>query len=460
MRASTVNLGIVLAVAAVLRFWALGHGLPDSSGADESLVLDKIVGIMKSGDFNPHLFRSGGLLFYAHLPVAIAQFLQGVAAGTWTSLDEIGPRQIALWARALTALVGTVTVLLLYQIGARWGARHALLAAGLLAVSPLHVSASHAVVADVPTTFLVTLTMLLSLVAHERATSRAFVGPGVTAGLAFSCSFSAAPVLVVPLVAIWMTLHATPSRVRCLVVMLGGAVAAFVLSTPYALLDLPGFLNGVAGAAAMSRAQSAHATDWFAGVGHLLYALGWPAFLLLLAGFGLGVVRAVRGPGRVRWTLVITLCTVFAMSVARSASVRAESLLPLLPFACLLAAVAVVSGVSLLRRFDIPHAPRRALIAALTVAALLPPLVRSIAFDHRMSRAGIPQTSLSFSGARVRLMTAHVSVRDRRRPAVTVLFLSVPIPCSSVSRSTGVLLEGTRSLSVRSVYSVSPWLPV
>jgi hypothetical protein len=274
-------------------------------------------------------------------------------------------------------------VLLLYQIGARWGSRHALLGAGLLAVAPLHVQASHYVLRDAPVTLLVTLAVLLSLAAHERATSRAFVAPGVAAGLAVSCSFAAAPVLLVPLIAVWMTLHANPSRVRCLIAMLTGGTVAFAASTPYALLDLPGFLNGL-GAAAAAPGAADVARGWLAVPGRLLATLGWPAFLLLIAGFVLGLVRAVRGPGRVRWTLVVSFCAVQAAAAARSGETAA--LLPLLPFACLLAAVAVVSGVSLLRRFDIPRAPRRALIAALTVAALLPPLVRSIAFDHRLGR--------------------------------------------------------------------------
>ncbi len=59
-------------------------------------------------------------------------------------------------------------MLLVYRIGMRWGARHAALAAGLMAVMPLHVRESHYVLTDVPVTFFVTLTLLLTLAAHER----------------------------------------------------------------------------------------------------------------------------------------------------------------------------------------------------------------------------------------------------------------------------------------------------
>ena len=51
-------------------------------------------------------------------------------------------------------------------------------AAGLLAVLPLHVRYSHYVLTDTLQTFFVTLTFLLSLVAHERNTRARLRGGG------------------------------------------------------------------------------------------------------------------------------------------------------------------------------------------------------------------------------------------------------------------------------------------
>jgi hypothetical protein len=48
----------------------------------------------------------------------------------------------------------------------------------MLAVMPLHVRESHFTLTDVPTTFLVVLTLLLSLRAHERATRARFLAGG------------------------------------------------------------------------------------------------------------------------------------------------------------------------------------------------------------------------------------------------------------------------------------------
>ena len=151
------------------------------------------------------------------LPVAIARFLTGAIGGSWHSLDQVSAAHFYLWARALTAALGTATVFLLFQIGLRWGARHALLGAGLLAVLPMHVRESHFVLTDVPATFFVTLTLLLSLVAHEKATAaRLRVGGRRRRPDRPRRSTTRASSLLMPLIAVWMTLDAQPSRLKCL----------------------------------------------------------------------------------------------------------------------------------------------------------------------------------------------------------------------------------------------------
>jgi hypothetical protein len=96
--------------------------------------------------------------------------------------------------------------------------------------------------------------------------------------------------------------------------------------------------------------------------------------------------RAIRGPGRVRWTVTIVFPLLYFYFLSGQTLVFGRYLLPLLPFVCVLAAVGTVSGVSLLRRFDIPRAPRTAVIAALTAAALLPPAWQSMNFVRTIAR--------------------------------------------------------------------------
>jgi 4-amino-4-deoxy-L-arabinose transferase-like glycosyltransferase len=368
--------------------------IPYAVGVDEPEIMERVVNMMKSGDFNPHFFDYPTLFFYMQLPVAIARFLYGAISGSWHSLDQVGAGHFYLWARALTAAIGTGTVFLLFQIGLRWGARHALLGAGLLAVLPMHVRESHFVLTDVPATFFTTLTLLLSLVAHEKGTAKAFMWAGAAAGLTAATKYNAGIALIMPLIAVWMTLEAQPSRFKCLLWLIGGFAGAFLIAAPYTILDLPGFLNGFAGLTTYYRNRANDVEPgWLIYAKHLRATMGWTATVLMIAGFILGVVRAVKGPGRVRWTLLVAFPFVYFYMVSGRALIYGRYLLPMLPFVCLLASIAVVSGVSLLRRFDIPHTPRRLLITGLTIAALLQPLVNSIAFDRDISGTSTQQVA-------------------------------------------------------------------
>ncbi len=399
MRPSAGGLALVLAVAALLRFWSLGYGIPFAVGVDEPEIMVRVVTMMKTGNFNPHFFDYPGLTFYLQLPVAVARFLIGAIMGRFQGLEQADPSDFYLWARALTALFGVGTVFLTYQVGMRWGARHALLGAGLLAVLPMHVRESHYVLADVPATFFATLTLLLSLVAHEKGTAKAFLWAGAAAGLTIASKYNAGLIMLLPLISAWMTLGATPSRFICVLAALGGTIAAFLIGAPYSLLDLPGFLNGFAHLTAAYRPRGGgNAGDSGASIylKHLLGTLGWPAFLLMIAGLILGIVRTVKGPGKVRWTLLVVFPVIYFYAISGRALIFGRYLLPLLPFVCMLAAIAVISGVSLLRRFDIPRTPRRLLITGLTVAALLPPMWNAVNFDRTISQTSTTETAYNW----------------------------------------------------------------
>src|SRR5687767_15566255 len=90
MRRSLLLLAVILGVAALLRFWALGAGIPHSLGVDEPELMNRAVQMMRTGDFNPHFFDYPGFYIHVQLLVAVARFLAGATAGQWTSLDQVG----------------------------------------------------------------------------------------------------------------------------------------------------------------------------------------------------------------------------------------------------------------------------------------------------------------------------------------------------------------------------------
>jgi 4-amino-4-deoxy-L-arabinose transferase-like glycosyltransferase len=385
MRQSTLTLVAILAVAAVLRFWGLGAGLPHAPGVDEPEIMNRAVGMMKSGDFNPHFFDYPTLYIYVQLVAATIQFLLGATAGTWRSLQDVGPADFYFWGRAITATLGTLTVLLVYQAGMRWGTRHALFAAALMAVVPLHVRESHFVLTDVPVTFFVALAFVLTLRAGEQVRAPAFFWAGAAAGLAAGTKYTGALVLALPLVAAWMTPGAKPSRIGAALAALAGFLTAYVLVAPYTILDLPAFLDGYAKLAG-SYSGAPNGTGSAIAFKHLRMSLQWPAMLAILGGIVFAAVRAIRGPGRLRWTIAVLFPLLYFWFVSRQSLIFGRYLLPLLPFACVLAGAAIVSGVSLLRRYEIPRRPRALLIAALTLLTLLPPGWISVGWNRMHAR--------------------------------------------------------------------------
>ena len=398
LRASRLALSLVLIAAAGLRFWALGQGIPYAVQVDEPEIVERAVNMMRSGSLHPHFFEYPALYIYVQLSVVVARFMAGAIGGEWTSLAQLSAAPFYLWGRAVTAAFGVATVLLVYQLGMRWGARHALLAAGLMAVVPLHVRYSHFVLTDTPLTFFVTLTFLLSLAAHERGTVAGFVWAGVAAGLAAATKYNGGLALMMPLLACVMTVPVRGGRLPAALGAIAGFGGAFLLCAPYTVLDLPAFLNSFARLAGEYRRPAPYADPgWLLYLKYLLrHALGWPALLLAGAGMGLGIVRLVRGPGRTRWALAVTFPLAFFWMLSGQSIIYGRYLLPIIPSLCVLAAVAVVSGVSLLRRYEIPRAPRTALIAALTIAALLPPTIISVRTNREMARVSTADLAYSW----------------------------------------------------------------
>jgi 4-amino-4-deoxy-L-arabinose transferase-like glycosyltransferase len=383
---SVITLVLILFLAAMLRFVGIGSGIPFNIGVDEPEIMERAVRMMRTGDFNPHFFDYPGGYFYIQLAVACLRFISGATAGEWTALDQVETADFYLGGRAVTAFFGTATVLLVYFIGARWGTRQAALAAGLMAVMPLHVRESHYVLTDVPATFFVTLTLLLSLRASERQRGADFVLAGAAAGLAAAMKYPGALSLLMPLLAAGMTLGVRPSRAAAAGAAIAGAAVAFLVAAPYTILDLPAFLNGYAHLAGYYSPKTLGEPAWSTYWKHLSRSMQWPAVLLLVTGLILGAVRAIRGPGRLRWTLTLVFPLVYFYFLSSQTLIYGRYLLPLLPCVCLLAAAGAVSGVSLLRRFDIPRAVRTVVIVGATAAAILPPALQSLEFMRNLRR--------------------------------------------------------------------------
>jgi len=386
---SSPHLGLYAALLAALlaRVWALNAHLPFSPGVDEPEVMERAVRMMKTGDLNPHFFDYPSLYMYVEAIASTLRFLYGAVQGRWAGLAQAPTEEFYLWGRAVTALLGTATVGLLYRVGLYWNRRTALLAAAMLAVMPLHVRESHYTLTDVPSTFFVTLTLLLSLRAHERATVWAFALAGAAAGLAGATKYNAGLAVIVPLIAAMMTRAASPGRGAALAAALIGMFTAFLAAAPYSILDLPHFLNGFARLASEYRAP-ANTSDpvWTVYLKQLRNALQVPGSVFVLGGIALGAVRTVWGQERLKWALALVFPLLYFYFVAHQNIVFARYLLPLVPSLALLGAAAVVWIVDTVKRMTVSESARQAITVLLTLLAIVPPAYTSIQFNALESR--------------------------------------------------------------------------
>jgi 4-amino-4-deoxy-L-arabinose transferase-like glycosyltransferase len=268
---------------------------------------------------------------------------------------------------------------------------------------PMHVRESHYVLTDVPMTFFVALTLLLSLRAHERGTMSAFVWAGVAAGWAAATKYNGLLAVLMPLCAAYAApADSGSTRITRAFAVVGACFAAFLIAAPYTVLDLPAFLTQYAALAGhYGRSSRLPESPWLTYLKYLRQTMSWPGALLAAAGLVLAIVRAFTGPGHIRYVMLVLFPAIYFYVIATRTLVFGRYLLPVLPFACLVAAIAVVSGVSLLRRFAFPRNVRTALIAGGTIAAILPPFITSVSFDRILGRGTTQQQAYTWIRANV-----------------------------------------------------------
>jgi 4-amino-4-deoxy-L-arabinose transferase-like glycosyltransferase len=115
--------GVILAMAAVARLWHLGAGVPHAVGIDEPQVVDRALRILRTGDWNPHIFDYPTLVIYFNALVAIVRFMWGALKGEWGSLDAFSIAAVYMTGRVAAALIGVATVWLTYCLGRELSSR-------------------------------------------------------------------------------------------------------------------------------------------------------------------------------------------------------------------------------------------------------------------------------------------------------------------------------------------------
>ena len=331
-------LPLILIIATTARLWDLKSGVPHAVGIDEPLVVDHGLRILRTGDWNPHIFNYPALVIYFQAAIDIVRFLWGALAGEWSSLDGFSIAAVYGADRLAVALIGVATVWLTYRLGVELGSRRVALFAGAqMAVRPMHVRESHFVLTDVPMTALVVLAAWCALRAGRLRTIRAYAWAGAVCGFAAAAQYVGCVAFVAVIVAWLLNDLRSLDRGFKIGAAAGAAVVAFLIAAPYTLLDLPSFLDGVASLLAQFAGPSGTGDPaWLLYAKHLWSDGSIPLTLALIA---IPLVL-VRGPARA-WAPVIAFGAAYFYVLSSHAHPFGSSVLPLLPAECLLSSAAV-----------------------------------------------------------------------------------------------------------------------
>jgi hypothetical protein len=378
-------------LALALRVWGLRFGLPELYYWDEPTVVNRAMRF-GTGDLNPHYFYYPALYMYVLFGASGGYFVFGKLFGIHAGATEfakqyfIDPSGVYVTARLTTALLGTAAVLATYWLGKRFfDRRTGLVAAAILAASPLHVSHSHIAITDVPHALLI---CLASIACHDVLTkgqTKHYALAGLLIGLGtatkYLAVFNALTLLLAHLLADdrcfgpkpdWAGLLKRASAAPRL--WLGAALIplGFFVGSPYNFLRFGEFVADLKTQVSLSTGD---AQQGFLLLRTTVQDLGWPACLLAGAGAG----KLLRKPTRATWVFAC-FPAVYALHMLTLSKSFARYFLPQSAFVAVLAALGFGALLEALR----PRVSRvawRPLVAGIAALVLLWPLAVSVSWD-------------------------------------------------------------------------------
>ncbi len=312
------------------------------------------------GVLNPHFADWPHLYFY----VAAAWL------APWRLLGLVSdPASGYLGVRVLDALLGSLTVLLVFDFGRRaYGWLAGFFAAAALAVAFLHVRDSHFGTLDIPLTLACVAALYIAYRTMHARGARPLLINGIALGVAASLKYNGA--LVFAGIAAAQTLRARAELIRwprllgrlALIGVVG--IVTLALSSPFLVLDPGKTAHGIGYIFAHLGRATAPAIGWVQLSLALWY--GIDPVLVLLAVIGVAYAAWRRQPADV---IILTFLLVYFLLIGAGRSVFLRYADPMIPPLLLLGGRALAALVDLTAR---GRARRLALAAALVLIAVAP----------------------------------------------------------------------------------------
>ncbi len=391
-----------------LRVYGARGSLPYVGHPDEPDLVDAATRIVKSGDLNPHTYLYPSLYIYLEALVIRAHLLWGIFRGYYTgpqSLPDVShvfslAPGVYVWVRTFAAIVGALNVSLLYVVGREMfnGSRRVgLVAALMLAVSPLHVEYSHFGMTDMPLALMGLLVLWVSyrlsrIRVENNEDERNLIWYcmlcGLLVGMTAATKYNGIGVIVVPLVAWFMQWRRSPRRttddrrwtienthnqqsnmsyrpssivhrLSSLVAIPMAALVGFVLCEPYALLDWPSFYAGSTHQVSVQEPVR-HLADIWTSIGSYVTDLSADNGYFFVPTIMGVIVLLVNPPVRNRAWLLIPFPLVYLLALSRFSVTHVRNLIIVLPFLALISGYTVdlaATQITSMIRSSIPALP-------------------------------------------------------------------------------------------------------
>ena len=328
-----------------LRLYGINFGLPYLYNSDEPLFVDAAMQMLSAHSLNPNWFGvPASTTIYLSAALYSVIFGAGVALGFFANPSDFkvlyvqNPAILYLSGRLIIACFGAATIPLVYMIGRRLFNRWTgVLAAALVALSPVHVYYSKLIRPDVQMSFLTLAAFWFCLKILERPTLLSYVMAGFLIGLGTATKY---PAIVVALVIVLAHILSKPQQwsdhAKLLASGLASVVGLFV-GSPYLLVKYEQALREVAMEARPSHLSATgegliQNIVWYL-TGPLSHAVSTAGLLLGVIGIALCVIQKERS----KW-LLIAFPVIFFLFIC-SLNLRWERwIVPVIPPLCILSA--------------------------------------------------------------------------------------------------------------------------
>jgi hypothetical protein len=370
----------IVAGGAALRFYGIDFGLPAHFHPDEVPKVNAIMRMVEQKTLNPQYFLHPSLLLYCTYFVNV--ILQAIGF-------EGSFRDTAFLAgRIVSAIAGTLSIALTYEIGRRLISRNVgLVAAAFLAVFPLHVTCSRYLKEDALLTFVTLSCILATLVAVQSKRRWVLLIAGFLAGATAGAKYSGILLVIVPASAPWLASRSWKPDLSWLpwsVAAVCVAPLGFLATTPYALLDQAKFLKDFAAESRHMQLGHTNTIDpWSQLWMYHFYRSILPGLTPVIAIASVVGLGFLLRRGRIEDLFVVSLALLFYLPAefvkAKPAPQPERYILPCVPFL----AIALAQLVRSLGRYV---TPRHGGAALCSIVLLVAPAYRtlSLARDVRV----------------------------------------------------------------------------